>query len=324
MFGCVSSKTPEGPYRYVEKNNTVLDKWGQAISFQNEGLVPIFNYIRQTPEYKDTLLAIVGTYFEERKGSWIVDVLDQLQVAPNVSASFCVHHVQLHEQDSVQAYAALRSLINVEDSRVLFFTGSREMAECAEAVGCYSAFAEYELNTSKFRAETLLYRRDHGDDLDSSSSLSSAEDGEEEVKKKEKHEKFKLAPTRLIFGAEEYLNGSKIPEIEGWTEDEIVMTPEKTALMEKFVSRLERGGTWDGDSDSEEARQAMRNRVTLEQLQKKVQPAAEAAGRAARAARTHRTDTSGYMSANSASSSHVGSSRTAPRSRASSRMNNAS
>eukprot|EP00466_Bigelowiella_natans_P001717 jgi/Bigna1/78540/fgenesh1_pg.55_\ len=135
----------------------------------------------------------------------------------------------------------------------------------------------------------------------------SAEDGEEEVKKKEKHEKFKLAPTRLIFGAEDSGSIHCLSPRDHCRDVvlEIVMTPEKTALMEKFVSRLERGGTWDGDSDSEEARQAMRNRVTLEQLQKKVQPAAEAAGRAARAARTHMTDTSGYMSANSASSSHV-------------------
>ncbi|GAB5355961.1 hypothetical protein AAMO2058_000250000, partial [Amorphochlora amoebiformis] len=120
-------RIPERPYSYDNSINTVTDRWGQVVCFTELSASLILNQVRTAPKFSRTILALVGQTQEHGNGSWVLDVLDLLEVEKDVKASLCVHHIQLTDEDVLQAVIALRQRTGLTQDSIMYLTDNIEV-----------------------------------------------------------------------------------------------------------------------------------------------------------------------------------------------------
>jgi len=168
-------ENPRPPFAYIGHNNTVVDGWGQRISFPSLAVVEILNSMR-TGAFRQTALGLVGGYNrfdEDDHGSWVPEVLHLLKVRRGVPASVCVQHVQFHEDGLLPAGIALARTLGLRPDQMALYTRSGTAADAAAAQGVH-ATSTGRLESFAWNADLALYQHQHGFELDTLDSESDA------------------------------------------------------------------------------------------------------------------------------------------------------
>jgi len=239
-------RIPERPYSYDNSINTVTDRWGQVVCFTELSASLILNQVRTAPKFSRTILALVGQTQEHGNGSWVLDVLDLLEVEKDVKASLCVHHIQLTDEDVLQAVIALRQRTGLTQDSIMYLTDNIETSDLGQAVGLKTYFMDG-LTLVEFKEMLCMFRKSMGEAVDTSDSQDDAIAAVTNSKGNypaEDAEGIKyLRYWNNSIDTDELMGPQNISDTD--PED---MSPVQLANWKKFWEKLQNGGSWIEDA----------------------------------------------------------------------------